>query len=794
MESGKAKKDEKAENPRIFGLRPAPHHFVKACPSFFLLFVSLISIVISGLAQSQPTTPSSDPLEAALAIPDPATRIGALQQFLKASDEKTPEKIQAAHEAIVTSYAQLAEAQLAENNIEKSVAGFRQAIAALPANVSDRFFVETVMRIPQTVALRGYRIEAIELARQIEKRYAEAPRRLDGLGEFYMAIEAPVDAIRALESAVALNNEAVSHRLLAAAYRIGLRLDDAIAEIQYAIKIDPKDNRAYYELANLYRAHGAYLDAINLYKKQLSLDPNNSPSIKGLALTYLAHGDESQARAALGQVREEITKDLYLQTQMAFYYLERGKLNQARSAADVALSLEPRYAWARIAAAETDLAEGKYFDAERNLLAARQYAGFPTLFFTIGKLYLAVEDFEGALDQFAKGFNYSPQKQFTTRLGGVLEVQAENLRELLSREHQAAIFLADSPTTDDQFKMIESLVRFTDSLRAIKTATKADAALRQKQLLELDRAATGFIEAERTRRAFRSLYIAQELANSGIATGTAIELADQTLGMATSATEFDGSLRDLPNYDRNGRLMIFRGRALDAKGWALFKSERNQEAISVLSEAVKAYGSLPESKRAIRHLATALEAAGELPEALKLYLAGYEPPSSPTGLDVNRTIIEGLYRKVHGSLDGLDEQLRRAGETTSAGLSALLDTVNPSEKTAEKKTSSSVPASPITTTPPTPTPIVLPETKSELNISIPQASPSSESLLSPGSKIAIESKEPPPPPLQPKSESPTRKRRVAAPGPYDESRAEKPQAGEPQVYTRKRRVVRRHKK
>jgi tetratricopeptide (TPR) repeat protein len=792
MESGKAKKDEQPKNPRIFGLRPIPHRFVQACPSFFLLFVSLISIVISGLAQAQPAPQASDSLEAAMAVKDPTARIDALQQFLKANDEKTPEKIQTAREAIVTSFAQIAEAQLAENNIEKSVAGFRQAIAALPVKVSDRFFVETVMRIPQTVSIRGYRIEAIDLARQIEKRYAEAPRQLDALGEFYLTTEAPVDAIRALESAVALSNEAVSHRLLAAAYRIGLRLDDAVAEIQYAIKIDPKDSRAYYELANLYRAHGAYLDAINLYKKQLSLDPNHSPSIKGLALTYLARGDESQALTTLGQVPGDISKDLYLQTQMAFYYLEQGKLNQARSAADAALSLEPRYAWGRIVAAETDLAEGKYFDAERNLLAARQYAGFPNLFFTIGKLYLGVEDFEGALDQFAKSFNYSPQKQFTTKLGGVLEVQADNLRELLSREHQASIFLADPPTSDEQFKMIESLVRFTDSLRVIKTATKADPALRKKQLLELDRAATDFIEAERTRRPFRSLYIAQELAHSGIATGTAIELADQTLSMATSATEFEGSLRDLPNYDRNGRLMVFRGRALDTKGWALFKSERNQEAISVLSEAVKAYGSLPESKRAIRHLATAREAAGELPEALNLYLAGYEPPSSPSGLDVNRTIIEGLYRKVHGSLDGFDVLLRRAGETTGAGLSALLGTVNPSEKTAAKETSSSAPSSPIA---PTPTPIVLPEVKSALNISIPQAAPIIwEKLLSAGSKIAIESEEPPPPSPQPQSEIQTRKRRVTAPDQPEQLRAEKPQADEPQVYKRKRRIARPHKK
>jgi tetratricopeptide (TPR) repeat protein len=753
------------------------------CLPFFLSVALWLCGHVPGLAQPQSTPLPSGSFEAALAIEDPTARIEALQQFLQSNN--APEQSQAAREAIVRSYAQLAEVQLRENNIERAVAGFRKAIDALPEKINDRFFAETVMRMPQTISLRGYRIEAIDLARRLERRFAEEPGRLGGLGEFYMAIEAPIDAIRTLETAVQLSSEAVLHRLLGAAYRIGLRLDDAVAEIQHAIKIDPNDSRCYYELANLYRAHGAYSDAIKLYQKQLGIDPKHSPSYKGLALTYLGMGDEANATAALDQARklrgapEEITQDNYLQTQMAFYYLGQGKLKQARAAADAALSVEPRYAWARIAAAEVDLAEGKYFDAERNLLAAQRYAGFPTLLFTIGKLYLAVEDFEGAQDQFAKAFNYSSQKQFTARLGGVLEVQEESLRELFSREHQAAIFLADPPTTAEQFKMIESLVRFNATLRAIKSArsprpgkTTIDIDARRKKLVEMDRAATDFIEAERTRRPFRTLYIAQQLAHAGVTTDTAIELADQALSMAEAATEFDGSLRDYPNYDREGRLMIFRGRALAAKGLAFFKSERNQEAISVLSEAVKAYGSLPESKRAIRHLAMAREAVGELREALDLYIAAYEPPSAQPGLDVDRTVIEGLYRKVHGSLDGLEERLKGGGDPS---LSAVLASIKPSEKeAAPSNNGASLPGN-------LPVPVVLPAVNSGLKITILPGSPiEQESLLLRSINLSIESEEPPPPP--PQSEIHTRKRRVTV---TDQT---EPQA-ERQGSTRKRRVT-----
>lgn len=628
-----------------------------------------------------PAPPAIGSIEAALAVEDPTERLAALQKFLKTNI--IPEQAQTAREGIVASYAQMAEVQLGENNIDKALADFRKALSVLPEKTSDRFFEETVIRIPLAVSVRGYRNEAIGLARQLENRFAKEAAPLARIGEFYMTVEAPSDAVRALEAALALgSDEARFHRALGAAYRIGLRLDDAVSEYQQAIKLDPHEKRAYYELANLYRAHGAYADAVKLYRKQLEIDPKHTPSYKGLALTFLAQNDEEQASASLTQARdlrgapEEITQDIYLQTQLAFYYLAQSKLKQARQAAEAALLVEPRYAWARIAAAEVDLAENKFFEAERNLLAAQQYAGFPTLFFTFGKLYLMVEDFDGALEQFAKAFSYSPEKQFTAKLGGTLDVQGDNLKELLSREHQAAIFLAEPPTNEEQFKLIDALVRFNIRLKGLKppAAGKSGAtpAPTPKQLEELEQAADDFIEAERSRRSFRSLHAAQQLAQAGVSPQLAIVLADQAYSLADIATLLEGSIRDYPNYDREGRLRIFRGRALDAKGWALYKAGQNEAAITALSAAAQTYGPLPEGKRALWHLAVAKETAGEMREALELYLAGYEPPSAKSSFDGNRTVLEAIYRKVNGSTEGLDERLRRATETSSPAVAAIL--------------------------------------------------------------------------------------------------------------------------
>ncbi len=637
----------------------------------------------------------------AMALEDPAERIAALQRILKT--RPAHEQADSMREAIVASWAQLGEVQLSENNIEKAVADFRQAIAALPEKVTDLFFQETVIRIPLAVSVRGYRNEAVVLARLLENRFAREAPRLAAIGEFFMTVEAPTDAIRSLESAAKLSEEESKlHRSLGAAYRMGLQLDDAIAEYQLVIGLDANDKRAYYELANLYRAHGAYSDAVNLYRKQIEIEPKHTPSFKGLALANLALGNEAQMTAALNQARdlrgsiEEITGDIYLQTQMAFYYLAQGKLNKARESAETALMVEPRYAWARLAAAEVDLAEGKIFEAERNLLAAERYAGFPTLFFTRGKLYLSVEDFDGAIEQFAKAFsvigNANGKDQFATRLGGSLDIKADSAKELLAREHQAGIFIASMPTLPEHFRLAESLMRFNTWLNEIKTAaTNRKVTVSKKQMEQLDRAAMDFIESESVRRPFRSLYVAQKLSHAGIATGLAVELSEQALAVADIAVDVDGSLKDYPNYDRVGRLQIFRGRALDAKGWALFKAGQNEEAAAALTESVKAYGDLAEGKGAWWHLAAVKETMGDMNGALESYIAGYEPPEIASTADVKRAVIEVLYRKVNGSLDGFEDRLRQAGITTSSNISASISPAPPQPKATEKSREASKP-------------------------------------------------------------------------------------------------------
>ncbi len=706
--------------------------------SFLFLLLSL-----SAFAQDTPSA-----LEAALATTEPAGRIEALQKFLQTA----PDTVQAetARAELTRSFAYLGETDLAAKNIEAALQNFKQAVAAFPQKTDDKFFDEVAIKIPLAVSVRGYRTEAILLAREIEARFASEAKRLTSLGEFYLSVEAPSEALRALHTAVKLApDNARIYRTFGAAYRVNLNLEEAAAQYQKAIKADPKDARAYFELGNLHRARGNYELAINLYNHQLSLEPEHVPSLKGLALCYLAQDKEERAAQLLAQAAKvtnaDLKQDFYFQTQLAMTYLARGKTSQARLAADAALVAEPRFSWGRIAAAEVDLAENQYFESERNIIAAMKYANFPSLHFLLGKIYLAVEDFEGALVEFNKAFSFKGE-QFQTRLGGAVEAKAASVAALLAPERQASLFQAEPITNEVEFKLAENLVRFEDAIHGARQSSSAllsailiNQTAKKNAVAHLQKSTEAFVETEGSRKSFRWLYAAERLTQTGQALETVLRLTTQALDAAEAATAPEGSLRDYPNYDRDGRLRVFRGRTLTIRGRALIKLGRAAEAVATLEEAVEHYDLIPERKRAQWQLAAAKESAGQTKEALDLYIAAYEPPEKAAlNSDLNRAVIESLYSKLHGSLAGLNERIGKARETSLLASSApksaaplfTPETTAPSSQ-AEAKPVENLPTE-VTAPPPMAisdaaktatvvTPEVAPAAKAELPITLPEA-------------------------------------------------------------------------
>jgi len=249
-------------------------------------------------------------------------------------------------------------------------------------------------------------------------------------------------------------------------------------------------------------------------------------------------------------------------------------------------------------------------------------------------------------------------------------------------------------------------------------------------------AAKAFAAGDDAARVYRELYAASRLLQKGLGFQTAYELAetardsaeagltvpeltvvvqaDELRSMRAQAISSGGTL-NVPEAPRNILSNLIRGRIEDTSGWALYNQDKLDAAVEHLQRAVTV---LPEGTPAARtslwHLGVALERQDKKAEALASYIKSY---NSGDPDPVRRVLIEQLYRKVNGSLDGLDERIG-PGFGTSASAPAPApdrpsDTVQPTSSpestpaaTPEVSATQTSPSTPDAATVPSPSPSV----------------------------------------------------------------------------------------
>jgi hypothetical protein len=124
-----------------------------------------------------------------------------------------------------------------------------------------------------------------------------------------------------------------------------------------------------------------------------------------------------------------------------------------------------------------------------------------------------------------------------------------------------------------------------------------------------------------------------------------------------------GGIPAIPTAPRAALSGILRGRIEDLAGLALFNLDKSEDAVAHLRRAVSVSPpGTPLSRSAMWHLGSALEAGGQSDQALlyyiKSYVAGLPDPA-------RRAVIEKVYKKVNGSLEGLDDKIGPAGATAN---------------------------------------------------------------------------------------------------------------------------------
>jgi len=625
-------------------------------------------------------------------------------------------------ELLISTHAGLGDQKLKNGDMAGGIDQMMRAIDEADTSISEKLFAGVIAQIPTNLYLRGEHEAAYKAAQSIETKFGNDPKRLLEMAGFYLSVERGSDTVRVAESAVKLAPDlAEAHRMLAVGLHISLRLDEAAAEYKKTLELDPTSKVSRGSLADLYRAAGKNEEALALYNEQLAADPKDKAARAGkvIALYELNRADE--ANSALESALATEPRNLPLLSGAAYWLAAHGNNDKALELALKATAIEPRYTWAQIALAHALAGVKRPLDAERSLRYARQYGKFPTLTYELASVLESMGLYEEAAEVLRESFTIKDD-QIQTYLAGRVQVSDASFIDLLAPERRAGIYQPAPADTAANAKTMKALLAFSTAI------TPAEGRKIDEQAAVA--AAKDFASGSDGMRAFRQVYAASRLARNGVGITTALDLIAQArratdealkvpvLTLAVQADEFrdmrasaisSGNVPDIAPAPAAVLANIYKGRLEDLEGWALFNDEKYSEAVVHLKKAAEILpAETPAWRSALWHLGVTLEQSGQKEQALDAYIKSYKGEPEPSA--VRRSVIEQLYKRINGSLDGLDEKL---GAATGAAVS----------------TSTPATTTPETTTPapqPTTTPEPAPETsKPETTKSEPAPPPKS---------------------------------------------------------------------
>ena len=641
-------------------------------------------------------------------------------------------------ELLISTHAALGDQKLKNGD---TIGGDQQLLRAIDeadVTVSDKLFSGVIAQIPMNLYMRGERDAAFKAAQNIESKFGNDPKRLLAIAGFYLGVERGNDTVRVAESVVKLAPDlAEAHRILAVGHHISLRLDEAITEYKRTLELDPTSKVSRGSLADLYRATGKTEEALALYNEQLAADPKDKAALAGKAISLFELNRTDEANSAMQAAVTEEPRNLPLLAGAAYWFTAHDSHEKAFNLARQAISIEPRYTWAQIALARAYLGLKRPLDAERAIRFARQFGKFPTLSYELANVLASMGLYEEAAEALRESFTLKDD-QIHTYLAGHVPAANENFLELLAPERRAGIYQPKAAGNAANARVMKALLAFNLAL-----APEGGEKINERAAVA---AAKEFGSGPDSMRPFRQVYAASRLLRNGIGADTALELVagakkptDEVLAgpvvtLAVQADEFRdlrarsisaGNVPDVAEASPEVLARIFKGRLEDLEGWALFHQDKYAEAITHLKQAAEiAPPETPAWRNALWHLGVALEQSGQKEQALEAYIKSYRgaPPES-----VRRSLLEQLYKSVHGSLDGLEERL---GPTTASAAEVS------GGSTATPTTTPEVAAAPIPEAKPVSTPeSTLPPVSEATPTPAPPKEMSDEALKSAASRI-----------------------------------------------------------
>lgn len=660
--------------------------------------------------QAELDADESEEVELTLTLPL-EKRAVALKEFLDTHpDSKSRAR---ATELLISTRAALGDQALKAGDTAGGVQQLLQAIDEADLTVTDQLFTGVIAQIPMNLYVRGEHNAAFKAAQSVETKYGKDAKRLLSLAGFYLNVERGAEVVRLAEMAVKLAPDvAEAHRILALGLHISLRIDEAAAEYKRTLDLDPSSKASRGSLADLYRASGKVEEALALYNEQLTADPKDRSARAGKVISLFELNRGEEANRELDAALTEEPRNLQLLTGVAYWHAAHQNGEKAIELARKAVTVEPRYTWAQIALSRS-LVVTNPLDAERAIRYARQYGKFPTLSYELASVLSSMGLYEEAVEVLRESFSIKDDRIHTS-LAGHLPTAESGFLELLAPERRASIYQKTAADNAGNAQSLKALLAFNTAITAEKIDESAAVA-----------AAREFASGRDNMRAFRQLYVASRLLRQSVGLDAVVELAEQarksadealavpSLTMAVQADEFrelraralaSGNVPNVAEAPHSVLGNILKGRIEDLTGWALFNQQKYSEAATHLKQATDTLpAGTPAWRTALWHLGAVLEQTDQKQQALDYYIKSYTAGDPDP---VRRSVIEQLYRKINGSLDGLDQRIVSGGFSTAASETTTAPPAT--TEAAPVATPEAAPAATPAETTPTPEPTAAP--------------------------------------------------------------------------------------
>jgi tetratricopeptide (TPR) repeat protein len=181
--------------------------------------------------------------------------------------------------------------RLSENLVNRAVGAYDKLFALEPRDQS-----EIYVQMGRELAQRGNLNEALEALRKASELFPRDVEALIEIGVVHLMRQAPLAAVQALEQAKSLGTPGYRlHKTLADALFALEKYEEALPELESALRLQPGVPEHYYQLGTTLDRLGRFEEAVKAFEVAIQLGPNEVAYHQSLGFTLESMGRRSQA-------------------------------------------------------------------------------------------------------------------------------------------------------------------------------------------------------------------------------------------------------------------------------------------------------------------------------------------------------------------------------------------------------------------------------------------------------------------------------------------------------------------